>query len=127
MSESSPGKINKVRLRRDALLGQLKKNRETHIREFKEAHAGWKKEVEVEIRRCLSTFLEQGKVDWKWLPEPKSHESDYDRVIAMLEVGLDEEIILQDSEFQQYWQDEWQWQHEAKTHFANYAATARAR
>jgi hypothetical protein len=43
------------------------------------------------------------------LTEPSNHIKDYDRVITMLEVSVDETIILNASEFDQYVRDVWAW------------------
>jgi len=43
------------------------------------------------------------------LVEPADHTEDYDRVLAMLEMSVDDTVILGAEEFSQYVLDRWTW------------------
>jgi hypothetical protein len=43
------------------------------------------------------------------LPEPEDHTDDYDRVLAMAEMSVDEEIELNADDFAMYVMDQWHW------------------
>lgn len=74
------------------------------------AQEGYREEVVAELDRMLSD-ARNGKPIKRAiaLPEPIDHTRDYDRVIAMLEMSVDEDIELMSHEFDQYVLDNWQW------------------
>jgi hypothetical protein len=43
------------------------------------------------------------------LAEPVDHTADYDRILAMLEMSVDDTIMLDAQEFNQYVLDNWEW------------------
>ena len=43
------------------------------------------------------------------MPEPHDHTDDYDTVIAMLEMCVDEVVEIDMQEFDNYVRDNWQW------------------
>jgi hypothetical protein len=43
------------------------------------------------------------------MPEPVDHTSDYDRVIAMLNMSVDSEIELDEDQFECFVLDQWGW------------------
>lgn len=98
-----------VTINRLKLLVQLKKNRETHIAEFKEAWELYLAEAVAELKDMLKS-AKAGKVRHHLgLEIPQSYEAQYDRAIAMLEWSEDETIDLDHNEFESYVRDNWQW------------------
>ena len=55
------------------------------------------------------------------LAEPADHTEDYDRVLAMLEMSVDETVILSSEEFSQYVLDRWTWSRFATSTNQSYA------
>lgn len=43
------------------------------------------------------------------LPEPIDRTKDYDRVIAMLEMSVEDEVELEEHDFDRYVLDNWEW------------------
>jgi hypothetical protein len=58
------------------------------------------------------------------LTEPSDHTKDYDRVVAMLEMSVDETIILDAHDFDQYVMDNWDCSRFALSTNTAYAAHA---
>lgn len=100
-----------TKIKREDLLAVLKTNRDQHEAVFLEAQIGYRRKVieVLEARladarndRPINTFIQ--------LTAPVNQTKDYDRVIKMIEMGIDEVIELDEEEFSQYVLDQWQWQ-----------------
>lgn len=102
--------VGRVRVDREKLLTVLKANRAAHRDLFEEAMEGYRtqsiKILEEHIQRIKDNKPERVQVS---LPLPEDHTSDYDRVIQMVEWSLDEEVWLEDTEFDQFVSDNWNW------------------
>jgi hypothetical protein len=107
-----------VTVKKDELLPKIKANKEQHVKEFKETYDAWlilrKEAVEKGIKEVRSQLksedeLTQGYVQFEIPVKPQSHQKDYDRVISMLEMSVDEELDLPVDEFARYALDEWDW------------------
>ena len=59
------------------------------------------------------------------LAEPVDHTADYDRVMAMLEMSVDDTVILSAQEFNQFVLDDWEWSRLASYTNQCYAAGTR--
>ena len=57
------------------------------------------------------------------LAEPTDHTSDYERVIMMLEMSVDDTIVLNAGEFDQYVRDVWSWSRYDATTLGEYAVS----
>lgn len=99
-----------ITVKKDKLLDELKKNRTVHADELQQAVAGYHKAVIDELAKMLGDARE-GKEYRKVvnLAEPEDHLKDYDRVIRMLEMSVNDEIQVTETEFSQYVLDEWGW------------------
>ena len=98
--------VNKVEL-----LEKIRANREDHRRIFEEALAGFQAKVTQELDkmvvRASRGIRESVAIS---IRAPEDHTRDYDRVIAMLEMSVEDEISLTQSNFAQYVMDDWDWQ-----------------
>ena len=106
--------MNIVTVKKSELLEALKKNRESHNASFLEARMGYRAEVVA----TLQAMLDDAKAGKEYrtqvhLEEPKDHTKEYDRIIRMLTMSVNEEIKISDTQFCQYVLDEWGW----KSHF----------
>jgi hypothetical protein len=113
--------MNKVKIKKDGLLAAVKKNRSSHRDEFLLAQIGFRDRIIFELDRRLQDARDGKKINLLInMPEPQDHTQDYDRVIRMLEMSVDDEIELSASEFDQYVMDNWQWALATKAINASY-------
>jgi hypothetical protein len=102
--------MDQVVVKKTELLAKVKANRYTHRDLFVKAQEGYRKEVIQELDRMLSD-AKHGKPIRRAisLPEPIDRTKDYDRVIAMLEMSVSDEIELEEDDFDRYVLDNWDW------------------
>ena len=100
-----------VKVNKEELLTILKFNRERHQEIYKKAFVGYREEVIQHLEFILSEILEKdGKINTKIdLIVPQDHTAEYDRIIGMLEMSVDETIEIDGTEYRQYILDEWDW------------------
>ena len=100
----------KVKVNKVDLLKVLRENRDKHRSLFLEALEGYREKV-VELLTINLDNVKAGKeiVTFLNLPVPKDQTTEYDKVIRMLEMSIDEAFELSDDEFQCYVLDEWSW------------------
>jgi len=92
------------------LLEILKKNREAHRAIFEDALVGYRKEAIRLLDKALKDAKEGRKINtWIQLQEPVDQTKDYDRAIKMIEMSVDENIEINEGDFQCYVLDDWQW------------------
>jgi hypothetical protein len=94
----------------EILKAKLRENRDSHHDQFEKAWQGYCKMVRAELEHKLER-IKAGKPIDRYLGHtpPEDHTGDYDDVIAMLEMMLDESIELTQGQFKQYVQDDWGW------------------
>lgn len=116
--------MNAVTVSKKILLSKLKQNRETHLEIFLEAQKGYREAAIV----ALDKMLDDAKSGKRFqttirLVAPMNQTKDYDRVIAMMEMSIDDEIRLTEHEFQMYVLDQWDWKSLFSTSNRAYSAT----
>lgn len=98
---------NEVRIKRDELIEKLKENRDSHAQLYKDAMEGYFVDTEKKLTKKLAE-LKAGKVlSSISFSIPRDHTKEYDRLIKMLEMSQDVELVLSSHEFNQYVLDEW--------------------
>lgn len=102
-----------VNVNKQELLTKLRENLEIHKTEYKEALVDFKERLLSDLKKGVKLV---DKTEAKDLEEfnirisfPRSHESDYEEVIEMLEMSTDETIELDSQSFKAYIKNEWQW------------------
>lgn len=111
-----------VKINRNVLLEKVRKNCQEHRALFLKAQEGYRAKVIEELDVMLSEAREGKRIRRVIsLPEPHDHTSDYDRVIAMLEMSVDDIVVLSSSEFEAYVLDNWNWKALAMTVNSTYA------
>ena len=99
-----------VRVSKKFMLGKIKTNRKSHNDIYEKAMHGWHLKVievlEKELKAAKKDKFYQPTV---YFPKPFHHLKEYDKVIELLQVSLDDEFELTDAEFSQYICDEWSW------------------
>lgn len=145
-------KMREVKVNRLDLLEKIRTNREKHILEYKEAVANYKrlaineiarrtKSAKMEItetaglviakvERMTKDDIQQGPGDVITLLKtiqfnlrvPISHEKDYNQVISMLEMSVDEQLSVRSDEFACYVMDDWEWKQDFMQMSSSYKA-----
>jgi hypothetical protein len=114
--------MNKVTVKREALLDTIRSNRDAHRAEFLRAQDGFRARAIEELDRRLADARAGRRIALLiQLPEPQDHTVDYDRVIRMLEMSINQEIELTAQEFDQFVMDNWSWAQMSKMINASYA------
>lgn len=106
---------SKVTVKKAALVAAVQANRVKHGDEYAEAHSLYR----AALVSALEQLLTKAQTDADCphtvkLDKPVSHLRDYDRVLAMLEMCVHEEISISETQFTQYVLDEWQWSEQFK-------------
>lgn len=113
-------KMREVKVKRVDLLAKIKANRIKHIEEYDKSVEGYKIEAKERVEAALKDL--QDRIDKLKagqqinlagivfnLQVPENHTADYDQVIEMLEMSVDEELKIQSDEFACYVMDRWDW------------------
>jgi hypothetical protein len=115
--------MNTVKVKREELLAKVRSNREAHRTLFIKAQEGYRKLVIEELDRMLKDAKEGLRIQRSvTLTEPSNHVKDYDRVITMLEMSVDDTITLDAQAFDRYVMDNWDWSRFALATNTAYAA-----
>lgn len=102
--------MNEVQVKKAELIIVLKKNKKTHREEFLKAIEGYRKEAINQLSQSISDAKNGKKINLHFqLTQPIDQTKDYDRVIGMLEMSIDEELMLSEGEYRQYVMDDWVW------------------
>lgn len=110
-----------VTVQRKDLITAIKSNRKEHISEYNQAYSDYKAKVKYELERALKEANE-GKFDnvAVLIQSPVSHENDYNDIIEMLEMSVDDNITLDRDSFKAYIKNEWNWTRQFKVLNASY-------
>lgn len=125
-----------VKLNKGDLLTKIKENRNTHQREYEQAHAKWH-DQQIEkcsqwLKKCeehldlvkagkekASIFSFPDMVSHA-LEEPQTHVKSYDKIIMMLEMAMDDIYFLSHKDFSRYGLDDWEWKDRFSETISNY-------
>lgn len=117
--------MRQVTVKKADLVKVVTDNRAEHRQIFEEAVEGYKKRavelLEAHIERIKNGKLERVAVS---LPVPQDHTADYDRVLKMLDMSVDDTVTLDDGAFAEYVMDDWGWQRQFLTDSSAYSASA---
>ncbi len=109
--------MDELKFKRDKLLAAVRENRGKHQVEYVEAMKGFRESVVENLKKKIEflqgelVLAEKGE-DIKTslsLTRPQQYLKDYDRVIKMLEMSHEDEVLLDHQEFTQYVMDDWKW------------------
>lgn len=118
-----------VNVKRSELLEILRKNRDQHKLDYKEAVDGYRG---AKIK-ALEDALEKVKSEEKpektslnvSLNRPINYISEYTQIIDMLEMSVDEVIKLDSDSFQAYIKDNWSWKRSFMASNASYMSSGK--
>ena len=107
--------MKQIRVDKAQLLKILQKNRSEHRATFLEAQKAFRvvaiKALDAQLKAARQGRpFELGRL--VSLTAPEDHTVDYDRSIQMLEMSVDQQITVDEREFQNYVQDVWNWSRE---------------
>lgn len=102
--------MRSVKIKTQELLEVLRKNRETHQKDYDEAIVGYREAVIKEVKAALKK-AQAGEDVYEFVSatKPKSYVKSYDTVIRMLEMSSEDTVELTMQEFNQYVEDDWHW------------------
>ena len=115
--------MQQITVNKDELIAIVKKNRVEHQKLYEEAVLGY----HVEVCDKLEDALREASCGEKYttnlnMSKPEHHIKDYDKIIGMLELSNESDIILLPHEYDQYVADEWHWAGMTNTINAMYAS-----
>lgn len=114
-----------VNVNRQELLQKLRENKAEHVKEFNEAMIAYRAKLSQEYKELKKKIneasdAELSKMRIVFSNAPASHEIDYDEVIDMLSVSVDETIQLDKDSFKAFYKNEWAWTASFKTLVGSY-------
>lgn len=117
--------MENITVEKKQLIAIVQGNRDNHRAKFEAAYGNFKVEVEKQLRKRLEQ-VHAGKVPNLTfaLPVPMDHTKDYDRVLRMLELSVDDQIVLSEYDSKMYVMDEWDWSSQFAATTANYGVPA---
>ena len=108
--EERIGTLGLIRVRKHELLDKLKVNREAHRDVFLKAQEGYRKKAIEELEEALVRARTDNAAQVRvFLPWPEDHTKDYDHIIAMVEMSIDDLFELNQNDFARYVLDDWEW------------------
>lgn len=112
-----------VNVNRLDLITALKKGREQHLAAYNEALADYKDRTIEFLKTALANAQagDLSNVKLTFNP-PMLHLSDYDNVIEMMDLSVDETINLDTDAFKAYFKNEWPWTNSFALAAASYKA-----
>lgn len=126
--------MDAVQVTRLKLIKIIEKNREKHIAAYVKAEAGWRIKLEEDLVKLSKMALKAAdvvghgadvyKIKFPNLPKPQSYVTQYDRVIGMLKMSVDENVALDAESYDQYVQDQWAWSNAFTNSTVQYAVGA---
>lgn len=106
--------IQHIAVKKESLISALKKNRDGHRAQYEEAHAGYRRALIETVGKMYDDAKKGFDVQHMiHLEIPEDHTRDYNRVIGMLEMSIDDNVLITSTEYSQYVMDDWGW----KEHF----------
>lgn len=117
--------MRQVTVKKADLVKVVSDNRAEHRQIFEEAVEGYKKRA-IELLEGHIERIREGKIERVAvsLPVPEDHTADYDRVLKMLDMSVDDDVTLDETAFAEYVMDDWGWQRQFLTSSSAYSASA---
>ena len=103
------GGLNMIKVDKQELIEKLKENRINHADMYIKAHNAFMIQSIKDLRNAIQKFKNGNVIHNVIFDEPKSHDSEYETVIRMLEMSVDKEVTISMSEFKSFVQDDWDW------------------
>lgn len=102
--------MNEVTVKKVELIEIISKNRDNHRGEFLNAQEGFKATIVEELEKRLEMARQGKKINqYLSLPEPQDHTKEYDTVLSMLKMSVDDNVVIAYSDYAKYVLDDWSW------------------
>lgn len=103
-----------VKVNKQEFLKILRANCLSHQKAYKEALEDRLKAAKVKLNALLSDIdIDKESLDEVLhFPKPRCHSKDYDEIIKMMEMEVEDQVSLTQDEFSKYVQDEWHWKND---------------
>ena len=99
-----------ITLNKTQLLPIVIENKQKHDNIYNAAVSGYWQKTEEILTDKLEKAKKQEQIDnYLGITFPVSHSDDYDRVIRMLELSVENKIVLNSNEFDSYVRNQWGW------------------
>lgn len=103
------------------LIAKIQANRDNHKTVFDAAVVVYQTRLEEHLTRMLDAVRKGHKVSHQIsLPVPEDHTKDYDRVLEMLSMEVEDEVMIDATEFAMYVMDDWNWREQFTRSTASY-------
>jgi hypothetical protein len=118
--------MQKITVNKEELKARLIENKAKHIAEYNEQVEGYRTEA-LEWLASKHMEMKENETDPTEIglhftdPVPRSFEKEYDTMIEMLKLSIDENVELSHGEFRQYVMDDWIWKGEFTSNTMMYA------
>ena len=117
--------MEEITVKKSDLLRIMQENRTKHHQIVIEAQAGFRQKVIERLDEMLKLASEGKRIDINvGLQMPEDHTEEYDTVIGMLELDINDNVELDIGQYRMYVQDKWGWQRSFTTTNAFYSSTA---
>lgn len=99
-----------VNIRKEEFIDTVSVNRDAHRALFEKALEGYQRRLVRELQRRIADVKAGRRIEqYIRLPEPADHTDDYDRILAMAEMSVDDIIELGADDFARFVMDQWDW------------------
>lgn len=126
--------MKNVNVSKFKLVEILKQNKTKHVEEYRAAVPAYEQLIKNKAKEIASTAkgdkpnikeVQKLAQELGYMRPPHNYSDEYDRAIEMLEMSVDGEYDLSESEFRQFVKDEWSFSHEVAGTNSVYARSAR--
>lgn len=107
--------MDTVTVDKDELITKLRQNREDHEREYADACHTYREKMLEALDETAAHVRDGGAIDLSEitkLPKPVEYLGSFDEAIAMLEWEQDDQVKLEQRDFQRYVLNKWEWGHQ---------------
>jgi len=115
--------MQEVKVNTKVLLSKVRENLETHMKDYHDAKKNYRKVCLWELKKrekALTVMIEKAAPDPTRLDDmsfghlrtpsiPQNYKEEYEQVIEMLAMSINQETVLTHAEFKQYVMDNWPW------------------
>lgn len=116
----------KITVDKTELITKVTTNRDAHRDIFEDAMTGWEAAMLADLEGRIAKVRAHKPVDlYIRLTRPEDHTTDYNRVIAMLEMHQQTSVEITSQDFAQYVMDDWDWKRAWIDNASTYSAKAR--
>lgn len=123
-----PRGMQTVKVEKPGLLDKLRANRKSHRETFLEALTGYHKAAQKALADRVQEAKDNKRISLHFhLEQPTDQTKEYDRIITMLEMSVDDKIELTQKEFANYVMDDWAWMQEWLHSNRGYSESARTK